>query len=156
MPPQAGRKVIFDTNVYIHAIHGGAASRPYHLLLNSLPSTYLCSVVSAELYLGALDPWGIRLIHGFVSRSEKIGRVVTPTHGSWNESARILAKIGNQEPKYKSKVPTLLNDALIALCALQIGATVCTGDKEDFELIRRYKRFALEVIRDSVGSKKRP
>jgi predicted nucleic acid-binding protein len=101
MPPQVSRKVIFDTNVYIHAIHGGAASRPYHLLVDSLPFTYLCSVVSAELYLGALDPWGIRLIHGFVSRSEKVGRVVTPTHDSWNESAGILAKIAREKPRYR-------------------------------------------------------
>jgi len=121
-----------------------------------LPSTYLCSVVSAELYLGALDLWGIRLIQGFVFRSEKVGRVVTPSHGSWNESARILAKISQKEPKYNSKLTTLLNDALIALSALQIGATVCTGDKEDLELIRRYKRFALEIIGDSLGRKDRP
>ncbi len=156
MPPQTGRKIIFDTNVYINAIHGGAASKPYRLLFDSLPSTYLCSVVSAELYLGALDLWGIRLIQGFVFRSEKVGRVVTPSHGSWNESARILAKISQKEPKYNSKLTALLNDALIALSALQIGTTVCTGDKEDFELIRRYKRFALEIIGDSLGRKDRP
>jgi predicted nucleic acid-binding protein len=154
MPSPAARKFIFDTNVYIDAIRRGAASRQYVLLVDSLPFTYLCSVVSAELYLGALDPWGIRLIRGFVSRSERVGRVVTPTHGSWNESAGILAKIGREEPGFKAKFPTLLNDSLIAMCALQIGATVCTGDKEDFELIRRYKRFPLEVIvgrHESIG-----
>jgi predicted nucleic acid-binding protein len=156
MPPQTGRKIIFDTNVYINAIHGGAASKPYRLLFDSLPSTHLCSVVSAELYLGALDFRGIRLIQGFVVRSEKVGRVVTPSHGSWNESARILAKISQKEPKYNSKLTALLNDALIALSALQIGATVCTGDKEDFELIRRYKRFALEIIEDGLGRKDCP
>jgi predicted nucleic acid-binding protein len=152
MPPQPSRKVIFDTNIYINAIHRGAASKPYNLLIDSLPFTYLCSVVSAELYLGALDPLGIRLVRGFVSRSEKVGRVVTPTHASWNESAGLLARIGKEEPKYRSKFATLLNDALIALCALQVGATVCTGDKEDFELIRRYKRFSLEISGDSRGS----
>ncbi len=146
MPPRAAGKVIFDTNIYIDAIYGGAASKAYRLLFDSLPSTYLCSVVSAELYVGALDPWGTRLIQSFVSRSEKIGRVVTPSHGSWNESAKILAMISRKEPKYNSKLATLLNDALIALSALQIGATVYTGDKEDFELIRRYKRFALEIL----------
>jgi predicted nucleic acid-binding protein len=146
MPLRPGGKIIFDTNVYISAIHGGAASKQYRLLFDFLPSTYLCSIVSAELYLGALDPWGERLIQTFVLRSEKIGRVVTPSHGSWNESTRILAKISKKEPKYKSKLTTLLNDALIALSALQIGATVCTGDKEDFALICRYKRFALEII----------
>ena len=67
MPPQTGRKVVFDTNIYIHAIRGGPASREYELLLNSLPLTYLSSVVSAELYVGALDSSGIRLIRRFVS-----------------------------------------------------------------------------------------
>jgi predicted nucleic acid-binding protein len=53
MPPQACRKVVFDTNIYIHAIRGGPAARKYALLINTLPFTYLSSVVSAELYLGA-------------------------------------------------------------------------------------------------------
>lgn len=129
MPPQAGRKFVFDTNVYIHAIRGGAASREYGLLLNSLPFTYLCSVVSAELYASALDSSGIRLVRHFVSRSERVGRVVTPTHGSWNDAGRILAKIGREEPEFKSKFSILFNDILIALCALQIGATICTKDE---------------------------
>ena len=73
---------------------------------------------------------------------------MTPTHGSWNETGRILAKIGTEEPGYKSKFPVLFNDILIALCALQIGASICTGDEEDFRLIRRYKRFDLEIISD--------
>ena len=146
MPPQAGRKVIFDTNIYIHAIRGGPTSQEYGLLINSLPFTYLCSVVSAELYVGALDSSGIRLIHHFVSRSEKVGRVVTPTHGSWNEAGRVLGKISGENPEHKSKFPILFNDILVALCALQIGASVCTKDEEDFQLIRHYKRFDLEVI----------
>jgi hypothetical protein len=76
MPPQAGRKVLFDSNIYIHAIRRGPARREYELLVNSLLFTYLSSVVSAELYLGALDSWGVRLVQGFVSRSEKVGRIV--------------------------------------------------------------------------------
>ena len=146
MPPQLGRKVIFDTNIYIDAIHGGPPSREYVLLLSSLPFTYLSSVVSAELYVGALDSIGIRLIQQFVSRSERVARVVTPTHDSWNEAGRILAKIANDEPEYRSKFPALFNDSLIALCALQVGAAVCTKNEDDFELIRRHKRFNLEIV----------
>ena len=146
MPPQAGRKIVFDSNIYIHAIRRGPASREYELLVNSLPFTYLSSVVSAELYLGALDSLGVRLVQGFVSRSERVGRIVTPTHASWNDAGGILAKIGREEPEFKSKFPILFNDILIALCALQIGASVCTKDEEDFRLIRRYKRFNLEIV----------
>lgn len=146
MPPQPGRKVIYDTNVYIRAIHGRSANKEYDLLLSSLPFTFLSSVVSGELYAGAMDSIGTRLIHHFVSQSERVGRIVTPTHGSWNEAGRILARISKEEPEYRSKLPALFNDTLIALCALQIGATVCTKDEEDFELIRRHKRLDLQVI----------
>ena len=85
-------------------------------------------------------------MRGFVSRSERVGRIVTPTHGSWNDAGRVLGKIGREEPEFKSKIPVIFNDILIVLCALQIGASVCTRDQEDFRLIRRYKRFDLEIV----------
>ena len=147
MPPQIVRKVIFDTNIYIHAIRGGPFSEAYNLLIDSWPFLHLSSVVSAELYAGAVDLPGMRLVQRFVLRSEGVGRVVTPTHGTWNEAGQILAKIRKQEPEYRSKFPELFNDILIALSALQIGGTVYTRDEDDFGLIRRYKRFSLEVLR---------
>jgi predicted nucleic acid-binding protein len=146
MAPQIVRKVVFDTNIYIRAIHRGFPGTEYILLIDSLPFTYLSSVVSAELYAGARDSFGMNLIQSFVSRSERVGRIVTPTHGTWSEAGRILAKIGKQEPGYKSKFPALFNDILIALSALQIGATVYTNNEEDFRLIRRHKRFSLETV----------
>ena len=146
MPPQTGRKVIYDTNIYVRAIQVGPRCREYELLRGSLPSTYLSSVVSAELNVGAIDSVGIRLIHQFVSQSERVGRVVTPTHGSWNEAGRILGRIRKEQPEYRSKLLALFNDALIALCALQIGATICTKDEQDFGLLRRYRRFNLELV----------
>ena len=148
MPPQIVRKVIFDTNIYIHAIRGGPFSEAYSLLIDSWPFTHLSSVVSAELYAGALDSPGMRLVQRLVWRSEGVGRVVTPTHGTWNEAGEILAKIRKQEPGFKSKFPELFNDILIALSALQVGGTVYTQDEDDFALIRRYKRFSLDVVRD--------
>ncbi len=143
---RVGRKVIFDTNIYIHAIHGGPASREYALLCECLPFTYLSSVVSAELHAGALDSLGLKLIHRFISRSERVCRIVTPTHDSWNDAGRILAEIGKKDPRYRSKFSALFNDILIVLCALQIGATICTKDEEDFYVIRRYRRFNLDII----------
>lgn len=146
MPPQSSRKVIYDTNIYIGAIRGGPRSREFDLLHRSLPFTYLCSVVSAELYAGALDSVAMKLTTPFVLMSERVARVVTPTHGSWNEAGRILGRIRKEEPEYRSKLPALFNDALIVLCALQIGATVRTRDDQDFSLIRRYRRFDLEPV----------
>jgi predicted nucleic acid-binding protein len=146
MPPQSSRKVIYDTNIYIGAIRGGVHSSEFDLLRRSLPYTYLCSVVSAELFAGAIDSLAARLTAPFVLMSERVGRVVTPSHRSWNEAGRILGKIGKSEPQFRSKLPALFNDALIALSASQIGAAVCTRDKEDFELLRHYWRFRLELF----------
>ena len=148
MPPQSSRKVIYDTNIYIGAIRGGARSSEFGLLCRSLPFTYLCSVVSAELYAGAIDSVAMRLTAPFVLMSERVGRVVTPTHRSWNQAGRILGKIRKQEPQFQSKFPALFNDVLIVLSALQIGATIQTKNVEDFRLIGRYRRFDFEPVLD--------
>jgi len=42
------------------------------------------------------------------------------------------------------KIARLWNDALIALSARQIGASVVTGNVGHFELLRRFVRFDLE------------
>ncbi len=147
MPPPSARKIVFDTNIYIRAIHGGPTCVEYDLLLEFLSSTYLSSVVSAELFAGVTSPSGTRLVERFVDRSERVGRVVTPTLASWNEAGRILAKITKQEPEFKTKIPRIFNDVLIAMSALQIGAAVYTQDEQDFQLIRRHKRFRLEIPR---------
>ena len=109
MPPQTSRKVIYDTNIYIGAIRGGPRSQEFDLLHRSLPFTYLCSVVSAELYAGAIDSAAVRLTTPFVSISERVGRVVTPNHRSWNEAGRILGRIHKEDPEYRSKLPALFN-----------------------------------------------
>ena len=146
MPSGDNRKVIYDTNVYIRAMRLGPASREYALLQNSLPSTYVSSVVSGELNVGAQDLAGVKLVRQFLSGTERVGRVVTPTHASWNQAGQSLAAIYKSQPRYRSKLPALFNDALIAMCALQIGAFVCTLDKEDFQLLRRHRRFDLVVL----------
>jgi predicted nucleic acid-binding protein len=43
----------------------------------------------------------------------------------------------------RTKLPGLWNDALIALSARQIGATVVTENLRHFALLRRYARFEL-------------
>jgi len=148
MPPQTSRKVIYDSNIYISAIRGGVFSSAFDLLRRSLPSTYLCSVVAAELHAGAIDSLALRLTTPFILMSERVGRVVTPSHRSWSDAGRILGRIHKQEPQLRSKLPVVFNDVLIALSASQIGGVVCTTNKEDFELLRRYRKFELQIFTD--------
>src|SRR5262245_58460985 len=146
MPLVSRRKVIYDTNVYIRAMHYGPGSREYSLLQSSLPSTFLASVVSAELKVGAQDSIGLKLLRQFLSATERVGRIVVPTYASWNQAGQILAAIYKNQPHYRSKLPALFNNALIVMCALQIGASICTSDKEDFELLHRYRKFDLRLV----------
>ena len=146
MPLVSRRKLIYDTNVYIRAMHYGPASREYSLLQTSLPSTFLASIVSAELKVGAQDSIGLKLLRQFLSATERVGRIVVPTYASWNQAGQTLAAIYKNQPHYRSKLPALFNDALIVMCALQIGAVICASDKEDFELLHRYRKFDLTLL----------
>jgi predicted nucleic acid-binding protein len=147
MPPALkGRKIIFDTNIYIEAIRLGPAADISQLLLSTIPRMYLSAVVVQELYAGALDPLGERLVAAFVSQTERTGRIVIPTYRDWKQTGRILGTINRQEPSERTRIPRLVNDVLVALSAVQIGATLCTFNGEDFRLIARYKKFSLEVL----------
>ncbi|MGH7332060.1 MAG: hypothetical protein ACREKS_04780 [Candidatus Rokuibacteriota bacterium] len=49
-----------------------------------------------------------------------------------------------REPGLRARIASLWNDALIALSARQIGASIITDNVRDFELLRRSVRFDLE------------
>jgi hypothetical protein len=49
-------------------------------------------------------------------------------------------------PILKDKLPRLINDILIALCGVRLGAVVYTANEEDFALVRSSKRFRFEVV----------
>lgn len=139
------RWMVFDTNIYVAALREGLSGASFDRLEEAAPRTFLASVVSAELRAGALDEAGRRAVIELVKRFERLGRVVAPTAGSWNDAGDALAKIARREPTFRTKVRGLWNDALIALSARQIGATVVTENLRDFGLLRRYVRFELEA-----------
>lgn len=140
------RWVVFDTSVYVTAIRNGLGSPAFQQLQDWLPRTYLASVVAAELRAGATDEAARRVVHQFARWAHRVGRIVTPSAATWERAGDVLGLIRVKEPPLRSKVPTLWNDLLIALSARQIGAMVVTSNAGDFELLRRYVRFELEVI----------
>ena len=79
-----------------------------------------------------------------VDQFDRLGRVVTPDARSWNLAGDVLGDIRRREPGLRAKIASLWNDALIALSARQIGASVVTDNVRDFELLRRSVRFDLE------------
>ncbi len=140
--------ILLDTNVYLFAMRSenGAAffeSRFLPLVFQ----TFLAGVVVEELYAGALNTQGVRLVERYVGSLERANRVVAPTFQDWKEAGEIVARVTRSEPGLKSRVQQILNDILLALCARRIGADLYTFNRDDFDLIRRYRPFSLKVLK---------
>lgn len=117
-----------------------------HRFLPLVFQTHLSSVVVEELYTGALDAQAVRLVESYVGALERAGRVIAPTFQDWKEAGRLIARAISKETGRKSKIQQILNDVLLALCARRIGADLFTFNREDFQLIQRYRPFSLKVL----------
>jgi predicted nucleic acid-binding protein len=140
-------KVVLDTTVYVSACRSEARRAHFRTtFFPLLPATFLAAVVAYELRVNAADRPTQRLVQEFIGPMERSGRCIAPTFADWNEAAAIVSAIGERDRGWRSKLPALLNDTLIALCARRIGATLLTHNGKDFRLIRRHKEFALQVL----------
>jgi predicted nucleic acid-binding protein len=77
----------------------------------------------------------------FVADLVRRFKIVTPSERHWFRSAEILSHIGKGKGYGRQKLRQLAFDALIALSAREIGATLVTLNREDFEEIRKQVPF---------------
>lgn len=103
-------------------------------------------MVAYELMVDAADRRSRAHVEDFIRPLERTGRLVTPTFGDWVEAAALVTAIELRDRRWRSKLPALLNDILIALSARRVGAVVLTRNRYDFLLIRRHKGFSLRVL----------
>lgn len=83
----------------------------------------MSSVVVQKLLAGAWGARQRRQAEYLYRPSERVGRVVAPTHRVWKEAGLLAARIAEREPAARSKFRTgLQNDILIALSARQAVA----------------------------------
>ena len=139
--------ILLDTNVYLFAMKSDEGADLFERRF--LPLTFqtaLSSIVVEELYAGALDARGIRLVERHVGALERAGRVVTPTFQDWKEAGKLVAQITRKEPGRKPKIQQMLNDILLEFSARRIGADLFTFNRDDFELIRRHRLFSLKTL----------
>lgn len=139
-------KYLLDTNVYLEASRSEEKKTQFRkTFFPLLPATFLSAVVAYELYVNAQDRRTRSLVQEFIHPMERTGRVVSPTFADWVEASEVVTAIEEKDRGWRSKLPALLNDILIALCARRIGATLFTY-KEDFRLIHRHKDFSLHIL----------
>jgi predicted nucleic acid-binding protein len=99
------------------------------------------SVVLAELWRGAT----LAAERKVLSEIEGNYPILVPTEKNWLESGQILAKLRADHGFEPHKLRDLHFDVLIALTARAHGARLITSNRGDFELIRTYRAFKLEV-----------
>ncbi len=134
----AGRLVIFDTSVFIDHLRTDKYSYNFLALQGLIRNS---SVVLSELLRGTTKEAEI----SFVAALAKNHSILSPTSKDWLESGEILSRINKNKGYTPAKLRDLHFDVLIALTARHHGATVITSNRSDFELIRDYKNFQLEI-----------
>ena len=134
----ASKLIIFDTSVFIDHLrtnrHADRLENLSGLIRNS-------SVVLSELARGATHESEL----DFVSILAKNHPILTPTERNWLESGSLLYRMREDRGFSPGKLRDLHFDVLIALTARNHGATIITSNQADFEQIRRYKEFHLEI-----------
>ena len=130
--------VLFDTSVLID---NQRTARHSERIADLTGLVRLSSVVLAELWRGATQAEE----REFLRELEKNLPILTPTEKNWLESGRILAEIYADKGYEPRKLRDLHFDVLIALTARSNGARLITSNRVDFELIRAYREFKLEV-----------
>lgn len=103
-------------------------------------------MVAYEIRVDASDRRTRGLVRDFVRPMVATKRVVAPAFEDWQQAAGVITSIGERDRGWRSKLRTLVNDILIALCARRIGAVLFTYNAEDFRLIHRHADFDLRVL----------
>ena len=138
MRGMAGRLVFFDTSIFIDHLRTNKYHNHFQNITGLIRNS---SVVLSELSRGATQKGEI----DFVSAPARNHPILTPTEKNWIESGEILSKINKDRGFSPEKLRDMHFDVLIALTARNHGATVITSNRADFELIKKYRDFHVEV-----------
>jgi len=130
--------VLFDSSVLIDQIR---TNRHLSRIQQVKGLVRQSSVVLAELLRGASS----RIDRKAIEALETGNPTLTPTADNWLESGHLLAEIREDKGFVSEKLCDLHFDVLIALTARSHGARLITTNRADFELIRKYRDFRLEV-----------
>jgi len=129
---------IFDTSILIDQIRSDKYRDRIPFVIGPIR---VSAVVLGELARGAVTKTDEEILRA-LAKNQKI---LTPTEKNWTESGEILAKMRLHHGFEPAKLRDLHFDVLIALTARSCGACLITSNRADFELIRSYRDFELEV-----------
>jgi predicted nucleic acid-binding protein len=130
--------IVFDTSIVVDQIRG---NRHLVRMLKVDGNVRNSSVVLAELWRRVTNAVDRKVVEGM----ERNHATLTPTAKNWIESGQVLGRLRADRGFEAGKLRDLHFDVLIALTARAHGAKLITSNRDDFELIRTYREFKLEV-----------
>ncbi len=130
--------VIFDTSVLVDQLRTG---RHESRMRSVAGLVRMSAVVLAELWRGAATAGERRVVEAL----QRNHPVLAPSLNNWMESGQVLARIRAGTGMSPTQLRDLHFDVLIALTARAYGARLITRNAKDFQLIRRYRGFELEL-----------
>jgi predicted nucleic acid-binding protein len=137
-------RYVIDTNVYVAADRDLAWAQELERFSTAyLPFIHFHAVVAQELLAGAIDQRREKLVEeSLVQPFERRGRVLVPSFAAWKGAGRILSQLVQRKLMspggFKRSFP---NDCVLAASCREVGATLVTLNREDFELIGEVIRF---------------
>ena len=134
----ASNLIVLDASIFIGHLRTGCHQERIDSLSGLIRTS---SVVLAELLRGATRS----AESAFLKALKKNHPLLTPTEKNWIESGHILERIRADLGCSPGKLRDLHFDVLIALTARTHGARLITSNRSDFELIRTYRNFHLDV-----------
>ena len=138
------KKYVIDTNLYVRAFRNESdAAELERFYAGFAPATYLSSVVAHEVLVGARSERKRREVEKAMARPfRRTKRVITPSHGAWEESGKGLARLAQAEGLDLRRVPkSFVNDMLLAASCRESGTVLVTDNAADFRRIGRYIAF---------------
>ena len=138
MARKPSRIALIDTSVYVELLRTGRFEQE----LLALPQLVRSSaVVLSELRRGAT----LARERRFIDELERGHPVFFPGLWEWRRSGEMLERLRRTRGYDAQKLRDLHFDALIALTARAVGATLITCNGDDFETLRKEEAFELVV-----------
>ena len=131
-------KFCLDTNLYIRAEREPDFNRSLQGFFRGYaPVVYVHGTVIAELAVGSGSmETRDAILARYRDVARAVGRLVTPTEEDWDEVSRIVVdlRIAGDLTRIAQ---SFMNDCLIAAGCARLGLTLISGNRKDFDRIRR-------------------
>ena len=135
---------VIDTNVYVAADRDVERAEELERFSSAyLPFIHFHAVVAQELLAGAIDQRREKLVdESLILPFERRGRVLVPSFAAWKGAGRILSQLIQRKLMSPGGFKrSFINDCVLAASCREVGATLITLNREDFELIRQVLSF---------------